>query len=66
MDKEERKIVIPGEVIVKGNEYLPGDGAYRDGEDVVARRFGIASIAKNMLESLRFLVLIIPEEVIPS
>ena len=35
MNKEERQIVVPGEVVVKGNEFLPGDGAYRDGEEMV-------------------------------
>src|SRR3989339_385905 len=44
MAKEKRQIVIPGEVIVSGNEFLPGDGAYRDGVDVVANRWGIANI----------------------
>lgn len=42
MEKGKRQIVIPGETIVSGNEYLPGEGAYRDGNDVVANRFGIA------------------------
>jgi len=41
---EKRQIVIPGETIVTGNEFLPGDGAYRIGEDVVAGRYGIVSI----------------------
>ncbi|MFC2137925.1 KH domain-containing protein [Bacteroidota bacterium] len=41
MEKVKRQIVGPGETIVSGNEYLPGDGAYRDGEDVVAGRYGI-------------------------
>jgi exosome complex component RRP4 len=45
MDKEERQIVVPGETIVKGNEYLPGEGAYRDGAEVVAGRFGIANVS---------------------
>jgi len=44
MAKEKRQIVVPGETIVTGNEFLPGDGAYRDGEDVVASRYGIANI----------------------
>ncbi len=44
MAKEKRQIVIPGETIVSGNEFLPGDGAYRDGDDVVANRYGIANI----------------------
>jgi exosome complex component RRP4 len=29
---------------VSGNEFLPGDGAYRDGSEVVAGRYGIANI----------------------
>jgi len=43
-EKETRQIVIPGETIVKGNEYLPGDGAYREGEEVVSGRYGIPNI----------------------
>ena len=42
---EERRIVVPGETIVTGMDYLPGNDAYRDGEDVVARRFGVADIS---------------------
>lgn len=38
---EKRQIVVPGEIIVTGNEFLPGDGVYRDGQDVVAGRYGI-------------------------
>ena len=44
MAKEKRNIVTPGETIVSGNEFLPGDGAYRDGDDIVAGRYGIANI----------------------
>lgn len=44
MVNKKRQIVIPGETIVSGNEFLPGDGAYRDGADVVANRYGIANI----------------------
>lgn len=39
----QRQIVVPGETICSGNEFLPGDGAYRDGVDVVANRYGMAS-----------------------
>ncbi|HDL02347.1 MAG TPA: hypothetical protein ENH20_00770 [Candidatus Pacearchaeota archaeon] len=44
MVKEKRQIVVPGETVVSGNEFLPGDGAYRDGVDVIANRYGIANI----------------------
>ncbi|MFH1290952.1 MAG: exosome complex RNA-binding protein Rrp4 [archaeon] len=41
MIMEGRQIVVPGEVIVTGNEFLPGEGTYRDGNEVVAGRYGI-------------------------
>lgn len=43
--EEKRQIVIPGETVVSGSKYLPGDGAYRDGEDIVAKRYGVADIS---------------------
>ena len=45
--KNTRQIVIPGESIISGNEYLPGEGAYRDGSDVVSERFGIANVSEK-------------------
>lgn len=44
MTENERKVVIPGETIVEGNEYLPSDGSYRKGSEVIAKRFGIVDI----------------------
>ena len=44
MANEKRQIVVPGETIISGNEFLPGDGAYRAGEEVIAGRYGIANI----------------------
>lgn len=44
MAENTRQVVIPGETIVSGNEFLPGDGAYRDGNEVVANRYGIANV----------------------
>lgn len=44
MEKEQRKIVVPGETIMSDESLLPGDGSYRDGKDVVARRFGLAEV----------------------
>ena len=47
MVNEKKQIVVPGETIVSGNEFLPGDGAYRDGADVVAERYGLANISEK-------------------
>jgi len=50
--KKERRLVIPGETIVSGEEYLPGDFTVRDGEDVVAQRYGLAEIAGRFVRIL--------------
>ncbi len=39
---KKRKIVVPGEIIVSGEDFLPGEGTRREGNDVLASRFGIA------------------------
>lgn len=41
MSKEEREIVIPGEIIKSGDDVLPGEGTKRDGKNIVAARFGL-------------------------
>ena len=37
-----RKVVIPGEIIVKGSEFLPGEGTEKKGEEIVSLRYGLA------------------------
>lgn len=46
---ESRKIVVPGETIVKGEEYLPGESTRREGEDIVAGKFGLADISDKLV-----------------
>ena len=41
-ERKERKLVIPGETIVSGDDYLPGDFTVKDGDEVVAQRYGLA------------------------
>lgn len=48
----ERKLVIPGETIVSGDDYLPGDFTKRDGDDVVANRYGLAEIRDRLVKIL--------------
>src|SRR3989344_7268929 len=38
----DRKIVIPGEVIFSGEEYLPGEGTEKSENGIIALRFGLA------------------------
>jgi len=48
--KEKREIVIPGEVIVSGSDYLPGDWTKREGNDIVALRFGLADKSGRLVK----------------
>lgn len=38
----ERKLVIPGEVVASGKEYLPGEWTEKRNDEIVAVRFGVA------------------------
>ncbi|MBP7708213.1 RNA-binding protein [Candidatus Pacearchaeota archaeon] len=46
---EERKIVVPGETIIQGEEFLPGDGTRREDKDVVASRYGLAEVNDKLV-----------------
>lgn len=37
-----RTVVVPGEIIISGEDFLPGEGVRREGDNVVANRFGLA------------------------
>ena len=39
--EKKRSIAIPGEIIKTGKEYLPGDGTRREGDNIIASRFGL-------------------------
>ncbi|MEM4271683.1 MAG: exosome complex RNA-binding protein Rrp4 [Candidatus Pacearchaeota archaeon] len=45
-----RKVITPGEIIVSGEDYLPGDGTRREGNNVVASRFGLAEQAGRIVK----------------
>ncbi|MCL5730100.1 MAG: KH domain-containing protein, partial [Candidatus Pacearchaeota archaeon] len=38
----ERKLVIPGDIIVSGKEFLPGEWTEKRNDEIVAVRFGVA------------------------
>ena len=41
---EERQIVAPGQVLATGMDYIPGRGAYRADENIVANQVGLVQI----------------------
>ncbi len=46
---EGRKIVVPGETIVNGDDFLPGDGARREGKNILASRYGLAETTNKLV-----------------
>ncbi len=47
---KKRRAVIPGEIIVSGEDYLPSEGARRQGEHIIANRFGLAEEAGRVIK----------------
>ena len=46
----ERKVVVPGEVIFSGEDYLPGNGTEKKGDDIVAMKFGLAEEVSKLVK----------------
>lgn len=57
---KKRRVVIPGEIIVSGEDYLPGEGARRENGNVVASRFGLAEEAGKVIKILQITGAYIP------
>ena len=48
--KIERQVVIPGEVIAKGNDYLPGEGTEKNGNEIIALRYGLSEESNKLVK----------------
>ncbi len=47
---KEKEIVTPGEVLVKGLDYIPGQGCYRREEEIISKVVGMVSIDKKIIK----------------
>lgn len=47
---EERSIVVPGEPLAEGMDYLPGDGSFREGDNILSNRFGLFNTDGRMMK----------------
>jgi exosome complex component RRP4 len=57
---KKRKAVIPGEVIISGEDYLPGEGARREGNDILATRYGLAEESGRIVKVIAITGAFIP------
>ena len=49
---QEKQVVIPGDVLAEGMDYLPGKGVYRDGEQLVSARVGLLTVSGRVLHTI--------------
>lgn len=49
-DEKKREIAIPGEKIETGKDYLPGEGTRREGDEVIASRYGLAEVSGRLVK----------------
>ncbi len=47
---KEKSIVIPGDVLAEGLDYLPGDNTYRQEENIYSKALGLVSISGRVLK----------------
>lgn len=49
MEENKRFVVIPGEVVVSGDDYLPGDNTEKHSNgEIVSLKYGLAEVSKNL------------------
>jgi len=46
---KEREIVVPGQELAEGMEYLPSSGTYRDQNKIISNKLGVVSVNKNII-----------------
>ncbi|MBI2662792.1 RNA-binding protein [Candidatus Woesearchaeota archaeon] len=46
---QERSIVIPGETLAEGMDYLPGDNTYREDDKIYSKILGLANISGRVI-----------------
>lgn len=59
---EERETVIPGEVLCKGMDFLPGDGVYRKDKEIFSKYLGIVEFKDRLTKVVPLRGKYIPEK----
>ncbi len=47
---QDKDVIVPGEVIAEGMDYLPSFGTYREGDKILANKIGLLSIDGKVLK----------------
>ena len=49
-EKKKRLVTVPGEIVASGSTFLPGEGTRREGENILAMRFGLLEKAEKLVK----------------
>ncbi len=49
-EKQEKKLVIPGEVMAEGEDFLPGENTEKVGSNIIARKFGLLENSNGLIK----------------
>lgn len=47
---KDKEIVVPGQVLATGMDYLPSGGSFRDGNDIIANQLGLISLNGRLIK----------------
>jgi exosome complex component RRP4 len=47
---KDKDVVVPGQTLAQGMAFIPSAGSYRDGDDIVASRIGLASVEGKVIK----------------
>ncbi len=47
---QDKEIVVPGDVLAEGMEYLPAAGTYRENNKIVASRLGLVNVDRRLIK----------------
>ncbi|MCX6710139.1 MAG: exosome complex RNA-binding protein Rrp4 [Candidatus Woesearchaeota archaeon] len=47
---EDKEIVVPGDIIAEGMDFIPGTGTFREGENIISARLGMISVSGSLIK----------------
>jgi exosome complex component RRP4 len=59
---KDREVVVPGQILASGMEYLPSHGTYRIGDDIRANRLGLIKIDGKIIKSIPMAGVYLPQK----
>ena len=57
---KERQLVVPGDVLAVGIDYLPGKGCFRDGPEIKSKYLGLTKIKDRLISTIPISGIYIP------